>query len=139
MIPQGVYNLRNQETHLYLNSGGGSSNGANVQVNNNPWSNSSRWIIRPVAGGLYTLENVNSGKFLNVAGGQNGLWANVWLWDNPDSADSQWEIRRLGEGIYTLKAACCDTFLNVLGGTGANVHMWDNWYSPHSQWAILGV
>merc|ERR1712061_586868 len=64
-IPQGLYALKNVKTQKYLNVVGGSSaNGANVQIWDNPLSNHSQWIIRPVGYGVYTLENKNSGKFL---------------------------------------------------------------------------
>merc|ERR1712217_941009 len=57
-IPQGLYALKNVKTQKYLNVVGGSSaNGANVQIWDNPVSNHSQWIIRPVGYGVYTLEN----------------------------------------------------------------------------------
>merc|ERR1712113_647541 len=102
-------------------------------------SDESQWIIREVDGGVYTIENVKAGKFLNVAGGQDGLWANVHIWDNPGSPDSQWEIRKVTDGAFTLRSTCCDTYLNALGGVGDNVHMWNNPDSSHSQWEIQRV
>jgi len=102
------------------------------------------WTIRQVTeNGAFTLENVNSGKFLNVVeGGQNAFGTNVRIWDNPGSANSQWEIRLVADDIYTLRVRSGDKYLNVLGGipdNGIDVQLWDNPQSTHCQWQIQRV
>ena len=93
------WTLQNVKSEGYLNvSGGDKHNGTNVQIWNNPSSPHSQWRIflvrSEVSVAVFVLENIASGKLLNVRGGKALNGTNVHQWDNPESPHSQWRIRQ---------------------------------------------
>ena len=115
---------------------------AQVQQWDNPTSSHSQWIIRntnSIATGVVTLQNMASGKFLNVSGGKRDNGRNVHIWDNPTSPSSQWCVLQVIPGTYVLENLASGKVLNISGGkapNGTNAQQWDNPTSPHSHWRI---
>merc|ERR1712217_1684 len=105
----------------------------------------SRWEIRLVADGAYTLKALCCDTYLNALGGEGN---NVHMWDNPDSNHSQWEIQSMTSqetqdvihaGTYTIKNVNSAKYLTVKGHSadnGGNVEIWDNPNDPAAQWKI---
>merc|ERR1712217_266392 len=93
--------------------------------------------------GVYVLQNVNSGKYLNVEGGATDNGASVWVWDNPGMAESQWEVQPVTATSYTFRNVLSDKYLNVDGDGEItfwdNVRIWDDAGSPRSMWEISFV
>jgi hypothetical protein len=93
--------------------------------------------------GIYSVQNVHSGRYLNVAGGSMRGGANVWLWGNAGSDDSKWHLRLMdGGAYYTLQNVKTSHYLAV--GTsaepmGANVQVGSEPGSPVSQWILAAV
>eukprot|EP01084_Bolivina_argentea_P172153 298218_1 len=88
--------------------------------------------------GIYNIKNTNSGKYLNLSGGQKGKGINVQIYDNPQSSHTQWIVDTCAKG-YIIRSTASGCYINVSGGSsknGANVQMWDDPESTHSQWAI---
>lgn len=86
---------------------------------------------------VYNIENVNSGKVLNVDGASVDDGANVQQWDYRGAA-SQWTLQPVGDA-YTIKNAYTGKVLNVDGGSadnGANVQQWDNPAETASHWTL---
>eukprot|EP00443_Scrippsiella_acuminata_P019271 CAMPEP_0115263436 /NCGR_PEP_ID=MMETSP0270-20121206/49910_1 /TAXON_ID=71861 /ORGANISM="Scrippsiella trochoidea, Strain CCMP3099" /LENGTH=75 /DNA_ID=CAMNT_0002679419 /DNA_START=40 /DNA_END=267 /DNA_ORIENTATION=- len=55
-----------------------------------------------VQSGTYTLQNVNSGKYLHVEGESTENGADVQISDDGTSPRSQWRVEAIGDGVYTL-------------------------------------
>jgi hypothetical protein len=147
VITPGRFVIRNVNSGRFLNvAAGGTTNGANVHIWNNPEKMETQWDIQPVTGsdgspiaGRYTIENANADRYLSVSGGGITRGANVHIWDNPDSPNQQWTIREIGESLYTIQNVNCNMYLNVASGAnynGANVIIWTNPQSTHNQWQI---
>ena len=117
---------------------------AQVQQWDNPTSLDSQWIIQAhsrsqLAAGVVTLQNVASGKYLNVSGGKSNNGCNVQIWDNPSSTHSQWCVLEVLPGTFVLENLASGKVLNISGGksaNGTNAQQWDNPTSPHSHWRI---
>ncbi len=98
-------------------SGGGSSNGI-------------------TDGGIYMIKNVNSGKYLDVAGGvaANGTNVQQWAGSNPGAYYNTWKLVSVGDGYYKIYSQVGDgnTYLldltDGLTGSGTNIRIWQNTY-----------
>ncbi len=98
-------------------SGGGSSNGI-------------------TDGGIYMIKNVNSGKYLDVAGGvaANGTNVQQWSGSNPGAYYNTWKLVSVGDGYYKIYSQVGDgnTYLldltDGLTGSGTNIRIWQNTY-----------
>lgn len=95
-----------------------------------------------VRDGIYDVQNVHSGLYLNVAGGSMRGRANVWLWDNPGSEDSKWHLRRVDGGTYTLQNTRTGHYLSVADSgehKGTNVQMSNSVDNGYTQWVLHEV
>lgn len=92
-------------------------------------------------GSIYKLINPNSGKALDVAGGERGNGTNVQIWEDNNTSAQEWRVTSLGDGAYTLINPNSGRALDVAGtGTadGTNVHIWDDFGgNPAQRWAII--
>jgi len=98
--------------------------------------------IADVRDGVYDIQNVRSGLYLNVAGGSMRGGANVWVWDNPKSEDSTWQLKRGVDGTYTLKNTKTGHYLSVAGNgdhLGANVEADTSAEGNASRWILDAV
>lgn len=91
--------------------------------------------------GLYTIRNMNSGRYLDVEGGSQEVAANVLLWDTPSAMHSQWVLRAAEDGTsYTIQKAQSGLFLSTPAtGTsfnGANAFVWSSRDLPESLWKL---
>jgi len=89
----------------------------------------------------YTLQNVGTGKFLNLARGESDEGANVHVWNDPSNANSQWRIRLADDGNYTIQNVRSGSYLHAagVGQTGANVVASYHAGSPASRWNLARV
>jgi hypothetical protein len=88
--------------------------------------------------GDYTIENVKSGKVINVAGNSLANGGHIHQWDNPEEKSSQWSITQ-ADGAYVLTNVNSGKALNVAANSlanGANIQQWNNPGETGSQWFI---
>lgn len=93
----GIYELRtmvNTANTLSV-AGSGVANGANVYVNPASGSNDQKWIIKK-DGDAYSLRNVLSNKFLDVASAEAADKANVHIWEENDTRAQRWKVNEYG-------------------------------------------
>jgi hypothetical protein len=124
------------------------TNGANIQLWDNPSALSTQWNIRLVNGprNTYTIENVNAvEKYVNVRDNQQTNGANIQLWEGPWYSANQWRIEPIegAPNTYTIENVnAAGKYLNVAGNqqtNGANIQLWEGpWYSAN-QWRIHHV
>lgn len=84
-------------------------------------------------GGIYMIKNVNSGKYLDVAGGAAANGANVQQWGASSAAYyNTWKLVSVGDGYYKIYSQVGDgsTYLldvaNGATGSGTNIQIWEN-------------
>lgn len=82
------------------------------------------------------IKNVNSGKYLDVAGGvaANGTNVQQWSGSNPGAYYNTWKLVSVGDGYYKIYSQVGDgnTYLldltDGLTGSGTNIRIWQNTY-----------
>lgn len=143
----GVYTIKNVNSGKYLSvDDGQKNNGANIVQFDTPHEEHSQWVIQavstPGAKGAFTVQNVFSNKYLNVAAGDARDGANVHQWDNPDRPETQWKVRQCATEKHLFENLLTGKFMNVDAGkqhNGGNVHMWSNPDRPETQWVLERV
>lgn len=99
--------------------GASQGSGANVQVyHDNTESNAQNFTITHVKDGWYRIQNMGSGKVLDVANGSTSSGTNVWQchWNGTDAL--LWQIINTGNGYYLRNKLGC--FLDVANGTATD-------------------
>lgn len=98
----------------------------------------------PVVGGIYVLENVKSGRTLDVSGGSNSNNANVQIWGtNVTSAPThrQWEVLSVGDGFVRLKGVdsgkSLQTGNQTANGSNVNIYAYDD--RTWQEWEIQSL
>jgi len=92
--------------------------------------------------GTYTLQSVNSGKYLHVEGESTENGADVQISDDGTGPGSQWRVEAVGDGVYTLQNVGAAKYLNLKGDgmdKGTKVWVWDNPDSSSTQWRLSTV
>ena len=85
----------------------------------NTESNAQNFTISHVSDGWYKIQNIGSGKVLDVANGSRSSGTNVWQcsWNGTDA--QLWKIISVGDGSYYLKNKL-GCYLDVYDGKAAN-------------------
>jgi len=81
----------------------------------------------PGKGGTYSLQNRNSGKYMDVAGGNPANGTNVLQWTGTGATNQQFTLTDAGDGAYTLLNVATSKAVDVAGGSvnnAANVLQW---------------
>ncbi|WYJ90843.1 hypothetical protein A5888_002611 [Enterococcus sp. 9E7_DIV0242] len=116
----------NINTNLVLDvTGGGTANGANIQLWTENAVNQQKFVIRSADAGWYRLVNERSGKVLDVSNGSVANKANVqqYTWNNTDA--QKFRFIDAGGGLCYIQSKL-GTYLDVAAGqnkNGANVQM----------------
>ena len=95
-----------------------------------------------VADGRYVLENVNSGKTLEVANASTADGANVQQWPANGHPTQHWDVREQGNGEYRLTNVNSGEVLEVANASasdGANVQQWSANGHPTQRWILSSV
>ena len=98
-----------------------------------------RWQFRDLGGGYYNVVSVNSGKCLDVYGGQGatGDGVRVVQWACGAGTNQQWRIQDLGTGHIQLIARHSNKCLDVLDvstADGAQLVQWTCGTASNQQW-----
>lgn len=100
-----IYTLKSNLGNKCLNvSNSSMDNGANVNGWTNTKSDAQRWVVSTVGKGIYTLNNVASGKFLHIAADVDDT-VKVDQYTNTNSKDVEWIIKKAGNKYYYLQSA----------------------------------
>jgi endo-1,4-beta-xylanase len=102
------------------NTGGGSSSGS-------------------VANGTYSIQNVNSGKALDVAGQSTSDGANVQQYSYRGGANQQWNVEETGSGVYRIANVNSGKVLDVASAStanGANVQQYTDYGNDNQRFQL---
>ena len=104
---------------------GSRSDGSNAQIYQNNSTLAQRFYLKADGKGYYTITSLNSGKVLDVAGGNLVAGTNVQQWTAANGSRSQlWSLKANGDGSYSLISVANGLALDVSGGNltnGANL------------------
>jgi lysophospholipase L1-like esterase len=77
--------------------------------------------------GTYSLQNRNSGKYMDVAGGNAADGANILQWTGTGNTNQQFTLTDVGDGAYRVNNVATGKGVDVAGGSfnnAANVLQW---------------
>ena len=77
--------------------------------------------IKYVENGYYTIQSIDSNKFLDVQGGGMTNGTNVREWEENGADAQKWIIRENEDGTYSIISKCNDLFLDICGGNTDNM------------------
>ncbi len=104
-------------------------NEANIQVGNNENARNQMFNIKYLKNeGTYSIEVLNSGKMLDVYGGNQSAGTNVQQYSSNNSDGQKWYIAQEKDG-YSIISKCNGLYVDVYGGftnEGTNIQMWTN-------------
>jgi predicted heme/steroid binding protein len=91
---------------------------------------------------VYKIENVGSGKVLDIAGlfWENG--GNLQQWDFGNQDNQKWRIKSVAPGVYKIESELNGRVIDVeesADWNGANVQMWDYAGATNQQWQLWEV
>lgn len=126
----GIYSFVAQHSGKALDvSGGGTSNGTNVQQ----WfyyasNDNERFQVTHLGGGWHRISPViATGQALDVSGISTADGANIHTWQYLGGNNQQWRFESSGNGYWKIIARHSGKCLDVSGistADGANVHQW---------------
>ena len=102
-------------------------NGTNIQLYEKNSTDAQKWNVIYGSDGYYTIQNMATGKYLEVNGSQTHNGANVQLYNSNGSCAQKWQIVKNNDG-YILYSACSGKALDVAGarttnGTNIQIYM----------------
>ncbi|WP_193212332.1 RICIN domain-containing protein [Luteolibacter marinus] len=124
-------------------SGGGSSNGTNVQIWQDNNSNAQSWTLQDQGDGSWELIPACAPSLrLETTGVNNGsAGANVQIWGDHNGSDSRWILVPAGDGEFEIRPGHNQGLrLDVLnGGTsnGTNVRLWTPSGGSAQRWKLI--
>ncbi len=100
--------------------GGRTENGADINLWDYERVDQQRFKFVYNEEGYYTIENIKSGKLLNVVGADSESGTQVEQWEEQPSNEGQkWIVQDVGNGYYSIISKLNGLYLTV-GGNGAN-------------------
>jgi len=96
----------------------------------------------PVSDGTYEIENVNSGKMLDVSGGGTADGTNIQQWPANGLGPQQWTLVHLGDGLYSIQNVNSGKYMSVEGSDPSNdatVWQWSWVDNPDQKWSIAEI
>lgn len=80
--------------------------------------------------GWYYIKNINSQKYLDVAGGKDVNGANVIQYQGNGKSNQKWYVKNLGNNVITIQCGMgSNRMLDVENGSntdGANIRIWES-------------
>ena len=143
-IAAGEYNIlsamdSNKVIDTYDNA---SYAGANIQLWAYTNGGGDRFKLSVDSRGLYTIQNVNSGKCLSLSGFSGVYSQNVVQMDPTGTLEQKWIIETSGSG-YTIRSAFnTDYVLDLYGATtdnGTNIGIWTKNGNANQRWTFRSL
>ena len=82
-----------------------------------------------ISDGWYYIKNINSQKYIDVAGGKDVNGANVIQYQGNGGANQKWYVRNLGNNVITIQSGLgSNRMLDIENGAnedGANIQIWE--------------
>ncbi len=107
-LDDGVYTISSalDRSAMIDVAGGGTHNGANIQIYENNQTLSQKWLIQyDSSTGHYTITNPLSNKSIDISYGNIKDGTNIWLYEHNSTCSQQWNIIE-SAGRYVISSAC---------------------------------
>ena len=139
LIADGEYVIRDPRLGQYIVSKAKENHAARMA---DPLSDSDRkWRFRHLGQNIYTIQNVASGRYLEVPNGVCVNGTRVATWSNANGDHKKWKVVQNGDYYILQPLHCLETALDRRNGIKyANVQMWR--YSSanaNQRWEIVNT
>lgn len=148
----GIYELRSMLKTSMCADVTGDSRGSNVMLYERSGENGQKFIVTEESSGQWSLQNVSSGMFVDVADGAASAGTNVQQWDDTDQRAQRWKM--LNYGTTTVDGTTCavvslgsyvtsdgQTYFadvyNAMTSNNANVDIQTASSSAKQRWALV--
>ena len=117
-VEDGTYKIKLSTTYNMVLSVANRSkdNRANIELRQDSEYRSQKFQVTYLDNGFYKIAIADTGKVLDVAGGEKASGTNVWQYDYNGSDAQSWVIKDLGNGYYSIISKCNSLYLDVYGG-----------------------
>ena len=142
MLPSGVFTLNNQadENFCIAVANSGKNSGDNVEVQRANGGNNQKWVLHHMGNGIYTIQNLNSGHYLDVPYGKTESGTNLWQCNYIGGTPQQWSLRDNGDGSYMIISKCNGLAVDMTNGgqptAGQNIQCWECNTSSAQKWVL---
>ncbi len=139
-LPDGTYTVRSASNTAFGwdIAGNSNDNGANLQL----WSSDHKFVITHGVDGYYTIRALNSGRYVDVAGGGTDLGTNIHQYDGNGSAAQKWLVIPNPNGTYSFVSKSNSLYMDIAGGViedGSNIRCWEGNGSEAQAWVLKPV
>jgi|GEM_PF-1798401 len=118
-VAEGIYYINIPETDLVLDvENWEMANGGRLIAYPLHKGTNQQFLVKPMANGEYILQNIGSGKVVEIQNGDTSSGARVQQWEyNPEPYYSymRWKLYTVGQGIYVIENAKTGTVLGLEG------------------------
>ena len=129
----GYYKLLNKNSGKVLDvSGNGTANGTRIQQYEDNGTTGQRFRLIPasesIANGIYRIQGLGSGKYVDIKNGSVANGAETHLWENASVNSQKFRFERLSDGTYKITAVHSGKSLEVRDSgmnNGDSVAQWD--------------
>ena len=127
-IPNGYYSLLTTAGTALDVPGGSTRAGTALQIYENNGTGSQVWKLTKQSGGLYSLYNPQSDKYLDVIGASTIPGISVQIYDGNGTCSQLWSIVVNLDGTYGFTSSCSTLQLDITGnrssvnGTRVDIH-----------------
>ena len=143
-LPDGVYQLRTTGDKAL--SFEGDNNGSGAYLASADTGDQLQQFKLTRDGKYYWIQNVKTGKYLDVIGNESYDGAKVQLWDKADGCAQKWLLQNYNNA-YRLITSCASEAstksLDVSGGdvsaSGTKVHIWSSNDTNAQQWRFINL
>ena len=140
IISDGSYHLQSFTTTQNMMVANGTD--GNVRMNNQNSENNQKWIFKHLGDNVYTIQNEQTQRYLEVRGALCANQSDVTTWASVAGENIKWKAIDQGNGIYSLKPMhCLSKALDREGGmTNSNAQLWDYTANNNNQkWKLIKV
>jgi hypothetical protein len=137
-IPDGTYRLIVSHTGKAMDAAG-TSNGSSVQQWTSNGGTNQQWIVTHLGGGQYSVKDVRSGKFLDVASQslEHGAKFQLWSWNGGDN--QKFAFIPVGGGYHRITPVHSNKPADVEGistADGALLQQWRYVLGNNQKWRL---
>ncbi|MDQ6417912.1 AbfB domain-containing protein [Paenibacillus sp. LHD-117] len=140
-IPDGIYRFAVRLDGKAMEAAG-TSNGADVRKSTYTGGANQQWMVTHLGGGQYSIRNVQSCLYLDVASGSLAHGAGFQLWSGNGGDNQRFAFIPTGEGYFRMTPAHSNKPADVTGvstAEGVPIQQWRYILGSHQQWRLEPV
>ena len=121
-IEEGIYKIscKSNENMTLEVENSSQNNEANIQIWNYVGGDQQKFKIKYEGSGYYTIQNLQSGKYLDVKDGSLQSGTLVWQYEYNGSDSQKWIIQKTDDGYFNIISKLSEYYLDIQNGSIIN-------------------